>query len=326
MGLRQIPVSPQNLPMRQVGTLPNEQQARRFVDYLTTLKIDSQAEEDDDEWLIWALDEEHVADAQAEYREFISNPEDQRYLNVAMEAETLRREKLERQRAAAKNVVEMRGQWKVGKARRAPLTFMIMAAAIVAFFLTNWTMDWTQPTTQFLAFAPPLEVEEAGGDIDAFANIKLGEIWRLVTPIFLHGNIWHIFFNVYMLYYFGTQMENRRGWVRLLLFVVIAAAFSNSAEALANISEWEAQYPTRFGGMSGVNYALFGYIWMQARFLPKSGFHISQLTIIILVGWFFACFTGWVGSIANAAHGAGLFFGIVIGYLPVIFPALEEKI
>ena len=312
--------------MRQVGTLPNEQQARRFVDFLTTLKIDSRPELEGDEWAIWVLDEERVADAQEEYSDFRSNPEDERYLYVAGKAEMLRREKVERQRAAAKNVVEMRGNWRTGTARKAPMTFLLIAGAIVAFFLTGFGMNWEESATQFLAFSPVYNPGTESYSSDPFYSIKKGEVWRLVTPIFLHGDVWHIFFNCYMLYYFGAQMESRRGWWRLLLFVVAVAAFSNSAEAMLNVEDGEKLFPTAFGGLSGVVYALFGYTWMQSRFLPKSGFQISQLTVIILVGWFFACFTGYVGDVANAAHGAGLFFGMAIGYLPVLFPALEEKI
>ena len=238
----------------------------------------------------------------------------------------MRQEKAQRQQAAAKNVVEMRGQWKRATGRKAPLTFLFIAAAVLVFMLTGFSMKWSTPTAQWMAFAPPYEKGTPYYSADAFHLIKQGQVWRLVTPVFLHGNIWHILFNVYMLFYFGSQVESRRGWVRYLLFFILAAAFSNSTEAIVQMSMGET-YPTAFGGLSGVIYALFGYIWMQARFLPKSGFQLSQTTIIILVGWFFLCFTGLVGAnIANAAHGGGLFFGMAIGYLPVLFPALEEKI
>ena len=312
--------------MRQVGTLPNEQQASRFTDFLTTVGIDSRPEADGDEWVIWVLDEERVSEAQDEYRDFLAQPDDARYVDAASKAESIRRERAERQRAAANNVVEMRGQWKRGISRKAPLTFLIIAAAILAFMLTGFKMDWSTPTGQLLAFAPPYTQGTDLYSANPFHLIMKGQVWRLVTPVFLHGDIWHILFNAYMLYYFGSQMESRRGWVRYLIFFILVAAFSNSAEALINMTDDERLYPSAFGGLSGVVYGLFGYIWMQARFLPKSGFQISQITVIILIGWFFACFTGWVGDIANAAHGAGLFFGVVVGYLPVLFPALEEKI
>ena len=55
---------------------------------------------------------------------------------------------------------------------------------------------------------------------------------------------------------------------------------------------------------------------------------ISQINIILLVGWFFAGFLnfGMFAHIANVAHGGGLFFGMVVGYLPVLFPSLEGKV
>ena len=320
--------------MRQVGTLPNEQQARRFTDFLTTLDIDARPELDGEEWIIWVLDEERVAQAQEEYREFLAHPEEERYTSAAGKAEAVRREKAERQRAAAANVVEMRGQWKRGMARKAPLTFLLIAVCVAVFVLTHMVsppslgpgidkatseFPYVRTTTfRLLSFRDQFSPASESADPSPFRDIKRGQIWRLFTTMLLHVNVWHVFFNMYMLYYLGAQFEDRKGWVRFLLFVLLAEVFSAIVQVLIS--------GPNLAGMSGVNYALFGFIWMQSRYLPKSGFQLSQLTVIILIGWFFACFTGWLGPIANAAHGAGLFFGVAIGYLPVMFPALEEKI
>jgi GlpG protein len=77
-----------------------------------------------------------------------------------------------------------------------------------------------------------------------------------------------------------------------------------------------AQYMTgslRFGGMSGVVYGLFGYIWMKSRYQPGSGFYMPPNTVILMLGWFVLCTTGWIGPVANAAHGVGLVVGAIAG-------------
>ena len=40
-----------------------------------------------------------------------------------------------------------------------------------------------------------------------FKDILGGQIWRIITPIFLHFSILHIFFNMYWLYELGGQIE-----------------------------------------------------------------------------------------------------------------------
>ncbi len=311
--------------MRQVGTLPDERQARTFADYLVAQDITAHAERDGDGWAIWVRDEEHLQQAAAEFKDYRANPEDRRYAGALAQAEEKRRAEVERRRAAAKNVIEMRGNWNAGLTRRAPLTFLLIAGTILVFFMTGMDINPNNATTQNLMFESPTTQRMLGTpqpmDPSVFRDILRGQVWRLVTPMLLHGGAMHIFFNMYMLYYFGGQLESRRGWLHMLVFVLLAAALSNAAQAYFSGNIW-------FGGFSGVNYALFGYIWMQSSFFPKSGFFIGQITIVLLVGWFFAGFLPLetFRHIANIAHGGGLFFGIVIGYLPVIFPGLQGKL
>ena len=72
--------------------------------------------------------------------------------------------------------------------------------------------------------------------------------------------------------------------------------------------------------MSGVVYALFGYVWIKSKFDPGDGLFIDQSTAIILLAWFFLCFTMPVGTlsgggVANFAHAGGLISGALWGYI-----------
>jgi membrane associated rhomboid family serine protease len=53
-------------------------------------------------------------------------------------------------------------------------------------------------------------------------SVLHGQIWRFVTYIFLHGNFWHIFINMFMLVMFGAEMERVLGVKRFILLYFVS--------------------------------------------------------------------------------------------------------
>jgi GlpG protein len=141
-----------------------------------------------------------------------------------------------------------------------------------------------------------------------FSDILGGQVWRLITPIFVHFGILHILFNMMWLWDLGRSLEYLKGRVFLGTFVVVSGIIGNLAQYVIT------GQPT-FGGMSGVVYALLGYIWMQGRFNPRFGMALHQSTVIMMLVWYVLCWTGLVGNIANWAHTAGLVVGVAWGFL-----------
>jgi GlpG protein len=72
-----------------------------------------------------------------------------------------------------------------------------------------------------------------------------------------------------------------------------------------------------FGGMSGVLYGLFGYIWLRGQCDPASGLALSPTTVWTLMIWFFLCLFGIIGSVANGTHVVGLVLGVLWGAAPM---------
>ena len=299
--------------MRQVGTLLKEQDAYRFADYLLTQGITVHAEPDGDEWVIWVRDEDHLDRAEQELENFSRAPDDRRYRDVASAAQSIRHQEVYRREQTRKNLVEMRGRWKgAGVPRRSPLVFLMIGACVLVALMAGLDFNVNNAFYRLLLFRDPApERIELRADDDVLRDVNRGEVWRLITPVFVHGGVWHLVFNMYWLYFLGGQVEGIRGSLRLLIFVLAAAVISMVAQAYI-----ESPYA---GGMSGVNYALFGYVWMRWRFEPAAGFLMNQSTVIIMTAWFFFCFTGWAGPIANTAHAFGFGLGIAVGYAPEIF-------
>jgi GlpG protein len=312
--------------MRQVGTIPNENNASRFAAYLVTQGIAAHSEQDGDEWAIWVRDEDDMDKARDCFDTFRRDPDDSRYKGVEQQAESIRMEDYRRRVEATKNVVEMRGRWKrPGATGRGALTMTLVALSVVVSLGTNFghaTQGFGLGMQRQLYFCDPLLFEKEG---DPLASIRQGEVWRLVTPVFLHvGGILHLVFNMLWLVQLGGQIEAQRGTWRFALVVLLTASISCMAQAIA--PDWEGNPILEalrggplFGGMSGVVYGLFGFVWMRSLFEPGSGFIMPQSTTIILVAWLFLCMTGVVGNVANVAHLVGLIVGMTLGYLPTLW-------
>jgi GlpG protein len=70
--------------------------------------------------------------------------------------------------------------------------------------------------------------------------------------------------------------------------------------------------------MSGVIYALLGYLWIGNIVAPTAGMELPQGIFGFMIGWLVLCMTPLLPSvfgigIANAAHVGGLVIGMIIG-------------
>ena len=300
--------------MRQIGTLEKAQDAKRLADFLMTQGIAAHTEADKDLWSIWVREEDHLDRARDELENFKRMPDDPRYAGVASKAQSIREAEARRRDQARRNTIEMRNQWKGGamSARRCPAVMALIAASILVGLFTQFKFDQDNDWYRRLQVRDPKSqlVTTTDGRLDPFTDIKRGQVWRVVTPIFLHGGALHLICNLFWMWLLGGQFEHLRGTLRLVLFVLGAAAVSMLAEVAIDPR-------VLAGGMSGVNYALFGYVWIRWQFAPEEGFQLSRFTALFMIAWFFYCFT--LSGIANGAHAFGFAYGIALGYIPLMF-------
>ena len=103
------------------------------------------------------------------------------------------------------------------------------------------------------------------------------------------------------------MIEGRQSTGRLGLLVLVIAIVSNLGQFLL--------FHANFCGMSGVVYGLLGYVWVKSKLDLGSGLFLQSHTVLMMLIWFFLCFTPLIPRIANGAHAVGLALGIVWGFL-----------
>jgi rhomboid protease GluP len=139
------------------------------------------------------------------------------------------------------------------------------------------------------------------------AAIAAGQYWRLVTPIFLHGGLLHVFFNMYALYNLGREVEAFMGPARFLLVFFYAGVAGTVFSLLFT--------PNPSLGASG---AIFGLIGAQGIFLyrhrqlfgERGRRGLQQIIMIALIN----LAIGLQGNIDNWAHVGGLLGGVGLSW------------
>jgi len=182
------------------------------------------------------------------------------------------------------------------------LTFALIAFCLVVAVLSNFGND--QEYDRKLTLADP-----ARADGTFLPEVRAGEYWRLITPIFLHFGPAHLIFNMMWLFQLGCMIEARKGVATMAALVIVGGTIPLLAQYLVN----GLNTPGLVGGMSGVVYALAGFVWMRGKHDPSSGLVLNPVSRVIMLGWLVLCFTGWMGPIANTAHLVGLLVGVALG-------------
>ena len=198
------------------------------------------------------------------------------------------------------------------EARRFPATIILIALSILGYGVIAF--EPLQALAPMFTFYP-LRLAPGGIVLLPLAEgLAAGQWWRLVSPAFLHFGVFHIVFNSLWLWELGRRVEFVYGFTRYLLFFFIAAIASNLGQHFWNDTAGI------FGGMSGVVYALVGYIGVRQRLAPHPALMVPPAILAFMVGWLILCLTGVVdvfmaGGIANGAHVGGLVAGALAGLI-----------
>ncbi|MCA8941724.1 MAG: rhomboid family intramembrane serine protease [Planctomycetes bacterium] len=203
---------------------------------------------------------------------------------------------------------------------RPVVTIGIIASNVLVFLLT-----WHDLSGAALHWGA-IPVHFTGAEPDPIRFVPRPEAWqwwfpfRALTSAWLHGGLLHIAFNMWFLWVFGDNVEERLGRVRYFGFYLVCALAAVAAQVIANPSS-----PVPMVGASG---AISGVLGAYMRLFPRSmvigvvpfGF------LLVQVRWPATSFIGiWivlqvVGAVLASTEGGGVAFwahigGFVLGWL-----------
>lgn len=160
--------------------------------------------------------------------------------------------------------------------------------------------------------------------------------WQPVTHMFMHGGFWHLFFNMYTLYIFGTVLERVWGTKKFLLFYFVTglgAALIHTGVEWIQMQAWMSQvaegsmaaqasiHALKMTPTVGASGAIYGLLMGYAMLYPDSMMTLMFPPISMKAKWFVLIFagielltgvTGMGGGIAHFAHLGGLIFGFLL--------------
>lgn len=132
-----------------------------------------------------------------------------------------------------------------------------------------------------------------------------GQIWRLVTPVFLHGSILHIGFNMYALFNFGQGIEARFGQLRFLALYFLSAFAGNVLSFVLTPAASLGASTAVFGLLAAEGIFLF-----QNRELLREQFR-RVITSILFMAAINLLFGFTTSGIDNWGHIGGLLGGVL---------------
>jgi len=261
-----------------------------FSNYLHSLGIKSQIKSSQDEGHVIYCPQDKISQAKIEFDAFILTPHADKYQQAAWD----------RSEAVTLNTDDssLLSSFKDSFLAHAGWVTLLVFTLCWAVFLGS-ELGWGQAIFNTLQFYPRLS-------LDALLDDPL----RLIGPAFFHFSWLHIVFNTMWWWQLGGSIEKTLGKTTLINLLLISAIVSNIGQYLVSGSN--------FGGLSGVVYALVGFVWWFGYLAPERGLTLAKPLVGFLLFWLALGFVDLLPvNVANTAHLLGLLSGCFLALYTV---------
>jgi membrane associated rhomboid family serine protease len=213
--------------------------------------------------------------------------------------------------------------------RRTPVMTWALIAVNVAVFLYELTLppDELERLFYFFGIVPARYSHPEWATV---AGLPFDDYWPFITCMFLHGGWAHIIGNMWTLWIFGDNVEDRMGPVRFLFFYLLTGLaaglthyFTNANSAVPTVGASGA-----IAGVLGAYFVLFPraqiIVLVPIFFFP---FFFQLPAVTYLLFWFLSQILGGaiaglsssqVGGIAFWAHAGGFLAGVLLHRLFIL--------
>jgi|LSQX01.3.fsa_nt_gb rhomboid protease GluP len=180
-----------------------------------------------------------------------------------------------------------------------PVLTYVLIAVTVLFYFGQLVIEQTTGVDLLFVFL---------GKINP--AILEGQLWRLITPVFLHGSVFHLLANMYALYILGRSNETVNGHLRFGLLYFLAAFGGNVLSfVLGKYNSLGASTAT-FGLLAAEGV----FIWQNKSFFANKGkSSLMNVAMILAVNLMIGLNSG--GMIDNWGHLGGLIAGFFFSFL-----------
>ena len=263
--------------------------AHLLANFLTSQHIQAAVIQHDKEFVVVLDNHDHLDRAKVIADGFLANPTDPKYQQAAWDnGKNVRL-------APSGNGFSMGNI--IADAVKAPFTSVVFILCVAVYLLSLFGLF--APIAQHLLMQP-------------FSILSQNhEWWRLLGPAFIHFSALHIIFNLLWWGMLGAKIERILGMSMLLIVFLVSATISNAAQAL--FSDPVQGNLFLFGGLSGVVYAVMGFVWWLGWLRPSWGLSLPNSIVGFMLVWLVLGYADilWV-NMANAAHTAGLISGCLL--------------
>ena len=149
------------------------------------------------------------------------------------------------------------------------------------------------------------------------------KIWQLFTYLFIHGGIFHIFFNLFVLWMFGKDLESQWGKMEFLLFYFVCGIGAGLITVLFSVNSI-----VPIVGASGAIYGLllaYGFTYPNQMVYLYGLVPIKVKYMVLGLGAiaFFASLSASQSNVSHITHLSGMIIGLIFIYFNINWKVIK---